>query len=159
MQVKYCKDEARCFTGHAPSIARVSRTFGSHIAESWLEIQLLDLAEFSGVRKDGMTEKEYEEIARIIIGGYGDLKLTEFMVFFQNFKRGQYGTFYGNFDPMVITRSLRQFRSDREALLKRYEDIKRAEERKKEWEMREKEKATPEQIQQIIEKFSKKEEE
>lgn len=80
----------------------MSRTFGSHIAESWLEIQLLDLAEFSGVRKDGMTEKEYEEIARIIISGYGDFKLTEFMVFFQRFKQGLYGTFYGVFDPMVI---------------------------------------------------------
>ena len=112
----------------------MSRTFGSHIAESWLEIQLLDLAEFSGVRKDGMTEKEYEEIARIIISGYGDFKLTEFMVFFQRFKQGLYGTFYGVFDPMVITRALRQFKSEREALLKRYEDKRRQQERQQQWE-------------------------
>lgn len=59
-QGRYCQSLERCFIGKAPSIARVSRTFGSHIAESWLEIQLLDLAEFSGVRKDGMTEKESE---------------------------------------------------------------------------------------------------
>lgn len=133
-QTEYCKNEERCFTGHAPSIARVSRTFGGHIAESWLEIQLLDLAEFSGVRKDGMTEKEYEEIARIIISGYGDFKLTEFMVFFQRFKQGLYGTFYGVFDPMVITRSLREFRADREKLLRFYEDKKRQEEKEREWE-------------------------
>lgn len=133
-QTEYCKNEERCFTGHAPSIARVSRTFGGHIAESWLEIQLLDLAEFSGVRKDGMTEKEYEEIARIIISGYGDFKLTEFMVFFQRFKQGLYGTFYGVFDPMVITRSLREFRADREKLLRFYEGKKRQEEKEREWE-------------------------
>lgn len=133
-QVRYCQSLERCFIGKAPSIARVSRTFGSHIAESWLEIQLLDLAEFSGVRKDGMTEKEYEEIARIIISGYGDFKLTEFMVFFQRFKQGLYGTFYGVFDPMVITRSLREFRADREKLLRFYEDKKRQEEKKREWE-------------------------
>lgn len=112
----------------------MSRTFGSHIAESWLEIQLLDLAEFSGVRKDGMTEKEYEEIARIIISGYGDFKLTEFMVFFQRFKQGVYGTFYGAFDPMVITRALRQFKADREKLLRFYEDKKRQRERQRQWE-------------------------
>lgn len=135
----------------------MSRTFGSHIAESWLEIQLLDLAEFSGVRKGGMTEKEYEEIARIIISGYGDFKLTEFMVFFQRFKQGLYGTFYGVFDPMVITGSLREFRADREKLLRFYEDKKRQEEKERERELREKEKATPGQIQEIIDKYSKKE--
>ena len=104
-----------------------------------------------------MTEKEYEEIARIIISGYGDFKLTEFMVFFQRFKQGLYGTFYGVFDPMVITRSLREFRADREKLLRFYEDKKRQEERKREWELREKEKATLDQIQEIIDKYSKKE--
>ena len=133
-QTEYCKNEERCFTGHAPSIARVARTFGDSVAESWLSIQLFDLAEFSGVRKDGMTEKEYEEIARIIISGYGDFKLTEFMVFFQRFKQGLYGTFYGVFDPMVITRSLREFRADREKLLRFYEDKKRKEEKEREWE-------------------------
>jgi hypothetical protein len=104
-----------------------------------------------------MTEKEYEEIARIIISGYGDFKLTEFMVFFQRFKQGLYGTFYGVFDPMVITRSLREFRADREKLLRFYEDKKRQEEKEREWDLREKEKATPVQIQEIIDKYSKKE--
>lgn len=104
-----------------------------------------------------MTEKEYEEIARIIISGYGDFKLTEFMVFFQRFKQGLYGTFYGVFDPMVITRSLREFRADREKLLRFYEDKKRHEGKEREWELREKEKATPDQIQEIIDKYSKKE--
>lgn len=104
-----------------------------------------------------MTEKEYEEIARIIISGYGDFKLTEFMVFFQRFKQGLYGTFYGVFDPMVITRSLREFRADREKLLRLYEDKKRQEEKEREWDLREKEKATPVQIQEIIDKYSKKE--
>lgn len=104
-----------------------------------------------------MTEKEYEEIARIIISGYGDFKLTEFMVFFQRFKQGLYGTFYGVFDPMVITRSLREFRADREKLLRFYEGKKRQEEKERGRELREKEKATPGQIQEIIDKYRKKE--
>lgn len=55
-------------------------------------------------------------------------------MFFQNFKKGQYGTFYGRFDPMVVTRSLRQFKRDREALLKKYEDKRRQRERQRQWE-------------------------
>lgn len=132
-QTEYCKNEERCFTGHAPSIARVARTFGDSVAESWLSIQLFELAEFSKVR-NGMEPADFIELARTIILGYGDFKLTEFMVFFQRFKQGLYGTFYGVFDPMVITRSLREFRADREKLLRFYEDKKRQEEKEREWE-------------------------
>jgi len=155
-QTEYCKNEERCFTGHAPSIARVARTFGDSVAESWLSIQLFELAEFSKVR-NGMEPADFIELARTIILGYGGFKLTEFMVFFQRFKQGLYGTFYGVFDPMVITRSLREFRADREKLLRFYEDKKRQEEKERERELREKEKATPVQIQEIIDKYSKKE--
>lgn len=132
-QTEYCKNEERCFTGHAPSIARVARTFGDSVAESWLSIQLFELAEFSKVR-NGMDPADFIELARTIILGYGGFKLTEFMVFFQRFKQGLYGTFYGVFDPMVITRSLREFRADREKLLRFYEDKKRKEEKEREWE-------------------------
>lgn len=155
-QTEYCKNEERCFTGHAPSIARVARTFGDSVAESWLSIQLFELAEFSKVR-NGMEPADFIELARTIILGYGGFKLTEFMVFFQRFKQGLYGTFYGVFDPLVITRSLREFRADREKLLRFYEDKKRQEEKERERELREKEKATPDQIQEIIDKYSKKE--
>lgn len=153
-QTEYCKNEERCFTGHAPSIARVARTFGDSVAESWLSIQLFELAEFSKVR-NGMEPADFIELARTIILGYGGFKLTEFMVFFQRFKQGLYGTFYGVFDPMVITRSLREFRADREKLLRFYEDKKRQEEKERERELREKEKATPGQIQEIIDKYRK----
>ena len=155
-QTDYCKNEERCFTGHAPSIVRVARTFGENVAETWLAIQLFDLATFTAVKKPNDTFIDYLEIARIIIAGYPDFKLTEFMVFFQRFKQGVYGTFYGSFDPMVITRALRQFKADREEILGKYADAKAAEERKIEKQRWEQEKATPEQVQQIIEKFTKK---
>lgn len=81
-----------------------------------------------------MDPADFIELARTIILGYGGFKLTEFMVFFQRFKQGLYGTFYGVFDPMVITRSLREFRADREKLLRFYEDKKRHEGKEREWE-------------------------
>lgn len=51
-----------------------------------------------------MEPADFIELARTIILGYGGFKLTEFMVFFQRFKQGLYGTFYGVFDPMVINK-------------------------------------------------------
>ena len=155
-QTEYCKNEERCFTGHAPSIARVARTFGDSVAESWLSIQLFELAEFSKVR-NGMEPADFIELARTIILGYGRFKLTEFMVFFQRFKQDKYDRFFGTFTPGPETRSLIKFNSDRENLLQFYQDKKRQEERNLEWELREKEKATPGQIQEIIDKYSKKE--
>ena len=133
-QSLYCKSEERCFIGQAPSVVRVARTFGETVAETWLAIQLFDLATFTAVKKPNDTFSDYIETAKIIIAGYPDFKLTEFMVFFQRFKQGLYGTFYGVFDPMVITRALRQFKSEREALLKRYEDKRRQQERQQQWE-------------------------
>lgn len=90
-----------------------------------------------------MEPADFIELARTIILGYGGFKLTEFMVFFQRFKQGLYGTFYGVFDPMVITRSLREFRADREKLLRFYEDKKRQEEKERERELRERRKRHP----------------
>lgn len=113
---------------------RVARTFGETVAETWLAIQLFDLATFTAVKKPNDTFGDYLEIAKIVIAGYPDFKLTEFMVFFQRFKQGLYGAFYGTFDPMVVTRSLIQFKRDREALLKRYEDSRRQRERQRQWE-------------------------
>lgn len=104
-----------------------------------------------------MEPADFIELARTIILGYGGFKLTEFMVFFLRFKQDKYDQFFGTFTPGTVTRSLKKFNSDRENLLRFYEDKKRQEERNREWELREKEKATPGQIQEIIDKYSKKE--
>ena len=104
-----------------------------------------------------MEPADFIELARTIILGYGRFKLTEFMVFFQRFKQDKYDRFFRTFTPGTVTSSLKKFNSDRENLLQFYEDKKRQEERKREWELREREKATPSQIQEIIDKYSKKE--
>lgn len=104
-----------------------------------------------------MKPADFIELARIIILGYGHLKLTEFMVFFLRFKQDKYDRFFGTFTPGTVIHSLKKFNSDREDLLRLYEDKKRQEEKERERELREKEKATPGQIQEIIDKYSKKE--
>ena len=50
------------------------------------------------------------------------MKLPELMLFFQQFKAGKYGRFYGSVDPMVITTALQEFlrfRAERLAVIER----------------------------------------
>lgn len=63
-------------------------------------------------------------MASMIIESYGYYKLTEFMLFFQKFKRGEYGKFYGAVDPMQILQALDEFHKERVAVYIRKEQEK-----------------------------------
>lgn len=117
MQIQYCCDEDRCFFGNAPTIGLVKAAYGRNIAESWIEIQLNDLSEFAGCREK-MRPRQTAELAAMILQDYPHYKLTELMLFFQRFKRCEYGKFFGAVDPMVIIQALGTFDVDR---LRRYD--------------------------------------
>lgn len=111
-QVVYCRDLVRVHMGRAPTIGLVVESFGRNVAESFLEIQLNDLSEFAGC-KEKLKTHQITELARIIIESYGYFKVSEFMLFFQRFKRCEYGKFYGAVDPMVIMEGLASFSDER----------------------------------------------
>lgn len=118
-QVEYTKDQRRAYLGAAPTLGMVGKAFGDDIAESWLSIQLNNLAEFSGC-KTKFSVGQMNEIVGLISAQYGYLKLTELMDFFRRFKSGEYGKFYGAVDPMAITCAMKDFCADRAALLARF---------------------------------------
>ncbi len=152
-QADFCKDIDRCYQGTAPRIGEIAEVYGSFVAESWLAMQLQNLAEFSSVKKPEDSIEIYDELAKILLQNYPRFKVTEFMVFFQEFKSGLYGEFYGVFDPLVVTRSLRQFERNRKAYFARIEREQEQKRRKQEWEERERNKATPEEIDEIMKKY------
>lgn len=94
--------------GSAPVLSRLRVAYSDDIIESWLEIQLNDLAEFSGC-KEKQSIAQRTETARLIITNFYYLKVTELMYFFQLFKSGFFGKFYGVVDGLVIMESLRKF--------------------------------------------------
>jgi hypothetical protein len=102
----------QCFTNDVPSIRALNHTYNDSTARRWLVIQLTDLCLYAGIEKKPTIEG-LENIADTIVINYGFLKLTELMVFFQRFKGGKYGKFYGVIDGMVITEALNQFLSFR----------------------------------------------
>lgn len=104
----YMNDLKRCFVGSAPSLTRVKVAFDIEVAKNWLIAQLIDLCLFTGI-KEKPEIRQIESITDTIICNYGFLKVTELMVFFQRFKAGKHGVFYGAIDGIVITKAIKEF--------------------------------------------------
>lgn len=111
-QVAFCRDESRAFFGNAPRLRALIAAYGRTTAEMWMLIQLEDLSAFAGC-KDKLSVEQLKEMAAMIADTYPRYKLTEFMLFFQRFKRCQYGRFYGAVDPMIIFQALADFDDER----------------------------------------------
>lgn len=119
-QVAYTRDLNRTFRGDAPSLSLVAKSFGTGTRDNWLDIQLTELAVFSGC-KDKLTSHQIDALIDIIAEKYYYLKVTELMYFFRKFKAGDYGKFYGAVDPLTITCALKEFCDDRRTILRRLE--------------------------------------
>lgn len=63
--------------------------------------------------RDKITLHQLTNLAASIYNEYAYLKLSEFMLFFQRFKLGHYGRFYGAVDPIRITEALLEFKQER----------------------------------------------
>lgn len=109
-QEKYCQNTDRCYAGTAPSLVAVHRNYGLSVAQTWLEIQIYDLIKFCKLESDESVDNVKSTANAVLTSDkYRVLKITELMCFFQEFKSGEYGQFYGKFDPLVLTRTLREF--------------------------------------------------
>jgi len=126
LQVKYARCPERAVLCNAPTLTVLDQAYGEGAAAQWLVPQITALAVYAGV-KDRLEQNQYEQLAQTIVTNYGDLKASELMLFFQWFKSGRYGRFYGAIDPMLITEALRKFKPERDLMLdeKRREDARR----------------------------------
>lgn len=107
-QVAFVRHEERCFSGSAPTLSQMRKVYGDNVTESWLSIQLNDLNESAGTEKK-MNTDQIEQAAKTFAWKYHFLKLTEWMLFFQMFKSGEFGHFYGCVDSMKIGESIQAF--------------------------------------------------
>lgn len=119
-QFRFTRDLKRCYMGDAPTLVTIGKSFGDAVAETWVEIQVNNLSEFAGC-KGKLSDAQTEEIARVVVSAYGYLKATELMHFFVLFKSGEFGSFFGVVDGMVITSALRKYLRVRSERLQVYE--------------------------------------
>lgn len=109
-----------CILGKAPTLHSANIVFGNGTSEEWLVYQLSSLSEFAGAAKK-ITPQQIAQTARLIVGDFGYLKVTELMLFFRRFKTGRYGAFFGNVDPLIIISAIRSFLMERNDAIVEYE--------------------------------------
>lgn len=112
LQTLAARELEKAYTGTAPRLLTVARGYNEETAIVWLCLQVEDINLFAGV-KDKMPVARQKELARLILTEYGQLKVSEFLIFFHRLKCGRYGRFYGSVDALFISASLIQFMAER----------------------------------------------
>ena len=126
------KHPQRAFLGTAPALGTVRQAYGDNTADSWLAVELFDLAKASGA-KDAHSHREYIPMAELLGAEFGHLKVTELLYFFGKCKTGRHGKFYGNIDFMAIGEALRDFcAGERMTLLREFRSMEERERREAE---------------------------
>ena len=113
--------------GDFPTLNNVAVAYGKTAPIQWMIAQLVNLSEFCGC-KDKLSGDQLEELSWLICGEFSYYKVSQFLVFFHDFKMGKYGKFYGAVDPMVITSALKEFDKERCLFISRWNDKKAREE-------------------------------
>lgn len=121
LQAACAAHPARCYKGEAPTLRDVAAAYGTPVAQSWIEIQLENLAEYAGVREK-LNTRQSMDTATAVLAGFQSLNCAELLLFFARFKAGCYGRFYGAVDPLAITDALRTFCKERREEITRIEE-------------------------------------
>lgn len=112
LQQTVAKEWVRAYTGWAPTLGTVMQGYGRDTAVYWICTQLEDINLFTNVPGKLAVNKQ-QELARVLLVQYEQLKVTELMLFFHRLKCGFYGRFYGSVDAMFITEALLEFMKER----------------------------------------------
>lgn len=106
--MEFGRDERKSIMADYSSLATLNLAYGENTASKWLAIALADLNIFCGSKS--MTDEQTADLAVLLANEYSDMKFSAFQLFFYRFKCGDFGKFYGQIDPMVITCALKEFK-------------------------------------------------
>lgn len=110
----------------AISLARLKKVYGFESVRMLLALWVNNLAEYSGSTVHQSSEAFYE-VAELMYEKSYFLGMSEVSLFFIRCKRGEYGTFFGRFDPMKFLSWVDEYLEDRRcAIAKIRQDEERA---------------------------------
>lgn len=147
LQVVCAKNIERSFCGDAPTVSQLLRAFPEKQVRVWIMAQLENLNSFTGA-KDKMNPAQMLMLSDIIMTEYFYLKASELLLFFHQFKSGNYGELYGSVDPLRVSSALVEFSAYRRDMLFRIEQGRAMEQKKEERKKREETAITWEEYQQ-----------
>lgn len=99
--------------GNSPSLLDVDVAFGKGSALTWLVMWITEVYAICGFIGE-VSENMRINAAKNILCEYSNLRIEEFVVFFQRFMAGKYKSFYKKPNLQVITSSIVLFLQDRE---------------------------------------------
>ena len=103
----------------SPSLLVMKKAYGDNFPVAWLMEQILELVVYSN-SKGTLNDYQAEFLANTIVNEHYDLKASELLLFFYQFKVGKYGHFYGVIDPMRITIALDEFCDERDRVIEQH---------------------------------------
>ena len=114
-----------------PNLIEINAVYGIGSAESIIEAALIQTNIMLNLRDESkISESQAEYYSEVIFKACKILSLPELGDMFNNILAGKYGKFYGNVDPMELTRWCREYmRSRSEIILKDKQLYKREESR------------------------------
>lgn len=115
---------------NVPKIRDLAGAYDDSVAVGWIQHQLLQVNEFSGV-KSKLSDMQLRELSIQICLEYGSLNLFEFILFCARLRSGKYEDFYGSVDPMRILKSLGRFYSERGVEIAKEIETKEKEEKER----------------------------
>ena len=109
---KYASFPLRCIAGTAPTVHVMEQAYGHSIAMGWLSLQFAFLNKISNAQVK-LDNYQCECLASAILSNedFQCLKVTDIMLFINQFITGKYGHFYGAVDAQVIGEALYKYRT------------------------------------------------
>ena len=134
-----CPTIDMCADVHSPMLCTLAEAFPTVVTDkgervestaiTWMQAHLIAVSKYVNVKMK-MSDWQMNALCQQIIADYPYVTMMEFILFCARLRSGQYGSFYGSIDPLIITKAFSSFMDDRnQDYGKRYEreKIERAE--------------------------------
>lgn len=109
------------------SLAKLRKVYGGESIRMLLAVWINNLVEFAGCGIN-QSEEAFFEVAELAYMECYYLGISELALFFNRAKAGQYGSFYGRFDPIRLLEWLGQYLDERKLAV---DQVRRDEERRR----------------------------
>lgn len=105
-------NEIEAIKSAMPTLFTLTNTYGQVVSNSFIIKELQKTAAFLNVGKT-MNADQILITAELITEGYSNLNLSDFKLFFTNFRKGVYGQLFDRLDGQIIITALARYKSDR----------------------------------------------
>lgn len=100
----------KVYFSEAPTLGTVTEAYGIDASIFWIKTQILSIDFYAGQKKEGDINA-INELAKNIAYKHTGVKVTEFELFVALFKSGEYGFFFGSFDPIFLGAAFKKYQT------------------------------------------------